>query len=331
MKISDLGEFKLIGRFSKRFLNLPGGTLGIGDDCAVIPTAGESFLVAADMLIEDVHFLKNDISPQDLGYKALAVNLSDIAGMGGIPKYAVLSMALPSSTEVEWVDAFFDGFEKLAKEFDVALIGGDTTRSMNSIAINITILGQAKGQPIKLRSEAQPGDVICVTGNLGDSGAGLKAILEKLPIHSDAEYLIEQHHRPKLYVKEAQWLASHAEVHAMMDVSDGIDSDLHRIMERSRCGASIGLEKLPISKQLKNLATRLDWDLLEMAATAGEDYCLLLTVDHNHFEKLRLEYQRKFNTDLYPIGEITSQLDKLEYTLNGQYHSFSKKGFDHFK
>src|SRR3982750_3695953 len=211
MKLSDLGEFGLIERFSGQFLKgLQPGVVGIGDDAAVIPQDEEnSLLVTTDMLIEDTHFLRSAIPPSDLGHKALAVNLRDIAGMGG-----------------------------------------DTPKVLAWVVVNITALGTIANRHIKLRSAARPGQVVCGTGNLGDSGSGLRLLLEKKARDADAETLIGRHHRPLPHVGEGQWLGARTNVHAMMDVSDGIDSDLKRIIEKSGCGRAIDLGRLPLSGEL---------------------------------------------------------------------------------
>ena len=195
--LKDLGEFALIRRFTPLFsANIPPGVEGIGNDCAVIPrNERTSFLVTTDLLIENTHFIKNQISAVDLAFKALSVNLSDIAAMGGKPCYAFLSMALPVDTPVKWIDSFMSSFAKLAERENLLLLGGDTTRS-TLITINVLIIGEAETAYIKRRSQAVPGDVICCTGNLGDSGGGLKILLEQLPQNRVAKELIETHFRP---------------------------------------------------------------------------------------------------------------------------------------
>ncbi len=235
MKLSAIGEFGFIHRISPPFLkNLPNAVVGIGDDCAVLPwKENESLLVTTDMLIEDIHFIRSKISPRDLGYKSLAVNLSDIAAMGGTPESAYLSLGIPKYFDVEWMDDFYTGLHELAESERVHLLGGDTTKSPTHLVINITVLGKANPRLIKYRSTAKQDDIICVTDFLGDSGGGLKCLLENKLFGDDVMYLIQRHHRPRAHIAEGIWLAMQEGVHAMMDVSDGIDSDLHRIMERS--------------------------------------------------------------------------------------------------
>lgn len=333
MKLHQLGEFGLIHHFAPRFLqHLPPDIQGIGDDCAIMPYKDEhSLLVTTDMLIENVHFLTSKISPEDLGHKSLAVNLSDIAAMGGRPLYAFLSIGLPPTLEVSWLDRFFDGLEKLAKEENVLLLGGDTTSSLSGFIVNIVILGEAKNSQIKKRSQAVAGDLICCTGPLGSSGAGLKVLLEDLPIDEMTEVLVHSHHHPRPHLKEGQWLAAHPAVHAMIDVSDGIDSDVRRLMEQSHCGAEIDLNQLPLTTNLIKASERFGWNVEELAVTAGEDYCLLFTVDPKEYFQLQKEYETYFQSPLPVIGKITSHpLTLLYLGRDRKPVTIQKKGFDHF-
>ncbi len=330
--LSAIGEFGLIRRFSPAFLKgLPRGIVGIGDDCAVLPwKKNASLLVTTDMLVEDVHFLRAKISARDLGYKSLAVNLSDIAAMGGRPTSAFLSIGLPARIDVAWIDAFFGGLRRLARTARVRLLGGDTTRSPGPLIINLCVLGRIHPDRIKFRSGARPGDIIAVTGRLGDSGAGLRLLLEERPLGRDERYLVRRHHRPRAHLGKGAWLARHGGVTAMMDVSDGIDSDIRRIMERSGCGAVINLDHLPVSPQLVRTTRKFGWDPLEIAAAGGEDYCLLVTVRPERFEKIGSAFRLAFGRRLAAVGEIVKKNEGLEYRRNGMPTKLGRRGFDHF-
>ncbi|MFZ1977798.1 MAG: thiamine-phosphate kinase [Bacteroidota bacterium] len=332
MKLSVLGEFGFIKRIAEPFLKkLPQEIVGIGDDCAVIPlNRSASLLVTTDMLIEDIHFIRAKISPRDLGYKSLAVNLSDIAAMGGAPESAFLSIGIPNDIDVEWLDDFYAGIHDLAESEKVQLLGGDTTKSPRNIIINIAVLGRANPRLIKYRSSAKQGDVICVSDFLGDSGGGLKCLLENSPFDKETAYLIKRHNRPRAQIAEGAWLAERKGVHAMMDVSDGIDSDLQRIMERSGCGAEIHIECLPISAQLQDTAKKFSWDAVEIAATGGEDYCLLATIDQNDYLAISEEFKKRFNQPLFNIGLIIEKEPAPRYRKNGKIIELKKHGFDHF-
>jgi len=333
LRLSQIGEFGLIARFSPAFLKkLPKGVVGIGDDCAVLPwTRGQRLLVTTDMLVEDSHFLRAAISPRDLGDKSLAVNLSDIAAMGGQPRWAFLSLGIPAHVRVEEVDAFFSGLACCAEAVGVCLVGGDTTKSPDRLIINIAVLGTIRAERIKYRSGARPGETIVVTGHLGDSGGGLRVLLEKRRRGRDENFLVRAHHRPRPHLAEGAWLAARPGVTAMMDVSDGIDSDLHRIMERSRCGAAVDLERLPLSKPLRRCAAKYGWNPYEIATSGGEDYCLLATIAPALFPAIAAGFQRRFGRPLWAIGEITPPKKGLSYRRSGVPASLGRRGFDHFR
>jgi thiamine-monophosphate kinase len=333
LKITHIGEFGFIAHFSPAFIrNLPGDLVGIGDDCAVIPwKAGKKLLVTTDLLIDGVHFLKEKISAADLGYKSLAVNLSDIAAMGGKPLWAFLSMGIPAGTTVVWLDNFFKGWMSLSQKTGVYLLGGDTTRSPQKLVINVTLIGEARDKYIKFRSGARCGDVVAVTGDLGDSEGGLRLILSSKGQAREEKYLVKRHYRPRPHLEEGFFLAQQPEVRAMMDVSDGIDSDLKRIMESSGCGVEVHLENLPVSRALKKCCEKYSWNVDEVAASGGEDYCLLITVEPKKFQALSVKYRRRFARNLQPIGRITAEKGKLVYLKNGRPVSLKKTGFDHFR
>ncbi|RKX77147.1 MAG: thiamine-phosphate kinase [Spirochaetes bacterium] len=334
MKLSDIGEFGFIDRVASLFKEkLASGVMGIGDDCAVIPQpGGEALLITTDTLIDGVHFLIGRIPPFDLGFKSLAVNLSDIAAMGGSPSSVFLSLGIPKDTEIAFLELFLKGFYELSKRHGVQLLGGDTTGSPEPFMVNVVVLGKVSLSKVKLRSSAITGDVVCVTGELGDSGGGLRLILDNIEAtDEESRYLIGKHYRPWPHIEEGKWLAEKPGVHAMMDLSDGIDSDCMRIAEQSRCGMEIYLEKLPISEALKKTASRYNWDAFEIAATGGEDYCLLFTADGNKYEEINSSFKAKFGRPVYPIGKITDRLKQIKYFEHGKEVSLRPHGFDHFK
>jgi len=279
MKIREIGEFGLIERIGSLFES-PEGVKGIGDDCAVIPQkSGMDTLVSTDMLVEDCHFLIGDISARDLGWKSAAVNFSDIAAMGGRPIGSFLSFALPSKLDRQWVMEFMEGYRDMSSEVGAPLLGGDTTSSKDKLCINVTVLGECPHGQAKLRCNARVGDLVCVSGCLGDSGAGLKVILDHLQRGREESILVERHYRPMPGIEEGLRLSSCPGVHAMMDISDGIASDLRHILKASSVGARISLEKLPLSDELRCCAKKYSWDIYALATSSGEDYHLLFTLD----------------------------------------------------
>ncbi len=361
--MSHIGEFDLIRRISaqfkndQRFARVPGdkgagsdavasggagreavssGVVGIGDDCAVMPQReGLDTLVTTDLLVEDRHFLLSDVSPEQLGWKSAAVNISDIAAMGGRPTAAFLSIALPASVSAEWVDKFIAGFRELSARFGVPLLGGDTSASPDKLFINVTVLGECPHGRALLRSGARPGDLICVTGPLGDSAAGLKLILERRAAGEGApeEILIRRHYLPMPRVEEGMALRDCPGVHAMMDISDGIASDLRHILEASSVlpssnlasfedgvpkndrlssnqasfedgttvlGAEIDLAALPLSPEMREVCAGRGWDAAELAVSGGEDYELLVTMAPEALEAARTALGGR----LYVIGRV---------------------------
>lgn len=273
------GEFQLIGQIATSFA-APKGTIGIGDDCAVLPQEqGYETLVTCDLLVEDTHFLFDQASPRQIGWKAAAVNFSDIAAMGGVPVGTFLSMALPPKVGAPWVAEFIEGYRSLSDLLHAPLLGGDTTSSPQRVCINVTVLGQCRTGRRKLRSTAQAGDLVCVTGPLGDSAAGLHAILHHAIDTPEAYALVERHYHPTPRIDEGQQLAAHRGVHAMMDISDGIGSDLRHILDASHVGATIEVGRIPLTSHLQCYCQRHALDPYELALTGGEDYELLFTID----------------------------------------------------
>ena len=267
MKLKEIGEFGFIERIKPLFNSmLDDHFLGIGDDCSVIPKNDEEdFLITTDLLMEDVHFLRNVISAKELGFKSLAVSLSDIAAMGGNPVGSFLSIAVPSDIEVDYLDCFMEGYQDLSQRYNTPLLGGDTTGSLKHLAINVCVIGTCAKGNARLRKYAQVGDVICVTGPLGDSSAGLKGILENSFKDINFDYLIKKHFLPEPRIPEGKFLSRFSEVHAMIDISDGIASDLNHIVKASGVQAKLQLNNIPISENLSFFAGKINgmhWILL---------------------------------------------------------------------
>ena len=310
-----MGEFELIEKIRASF-PVPGSMTGIGDDCAVIPQKGGlDTLVSTDMLVEGVHFLSDDITPEQLGWKSAAVNISDIAAMGGNPVSTYLSIALPRNIGEEWMMRFIGGYREISGQFGVPLLGGDTCSSPDRLCISVTVLGECAHGKAVLRSGARPGDSLCVTGTLGDSTAGLKAILEGRPRDNLVDRLIYAHYHPVPEVEAGLSLASSGLVSSMMDVSDGVASDIRHIMEESGVGAEIHTDRLPLSADLLKACSLFGWDPLSLALEGGEDYCLLFTCPPG------LELPVKHTV----IGEITDT-GRLEWPGSGRDY----QGFRHF-
>ncbi|MCF0175149.1 MAG: thiamine-phosphate kinase [Bacteroidales bacterium] len=352
-KISSLGEFGLIELIRDKFLNsgLGGGgdVLGIGDDCAVIPQGENDILVTTDLLVEDVHFLRSDAEAWQIGWKSVAVNLSDIAAMGGKPVGTFLSIALPSSLDTSWIESFVEGYKKISEEYRVPLLGGDTTSSKGPIAINLAVLGTIPHGAAKLRSTAKEGDIICVTGTLGDSGAGLNLVLKGIKgSNPEQDYLRRRHYEPTPRIHEGLMLQGLSEVHAMMDISDGLASDLGHILKASRVAAQIDIDRLPLSQELKSVceefkalenekaaprgnsdvaATSKDWNPEILALKSGEDYELLFTCS----PEIPTEITKAIpGTPITPVGRIIKGTPHITYLKEGREIDLNIKGFTHF-
>ena len=310
-------EFGFIDQIRRLFAALPDNSFeGIGDDCAVLPlTDGEVLVFTSDLLTEGVHFLRSATTARELGSKSLAVNLSDVAAMGVRPVATLLSIALPRDAAGSWALEFMEGYRALSARYGTPLVGGDTTRSESGITINVTAIGRGAADRLKRRRDALAGDTVFVAGELGASGTGLQDILAGRP---DTP-LAAVHRNPQPQVDEGIWLGGRAEVHAMMDLSDGLASDLGHILELSHTGAEIDLERIPV-------AAGSD---LRTAACGGEDYKLLFTAAPEGAERLAAEFQAQFGTPLHPIGRITRD-GGLTWLRNGRPEALDWHGFTHY-
>ena len=335
MKVRQLGELDLIRRVRdrERSLHAPGVRTGIGDDAAVLDLApGAALLATTDLLIEDIHFRRASASPRDIGWKAMAVNLSDIAAMGAAPRWALVGLALPASAEVEDVEAFYAGMREAADPHGVVIVGGDTSASPDGWMINVTLLGEHTGTP-RLRSMARPGDALAITGSLGRSAAGLAVLTHG---HGGGispaalEEVTSAHLRPTARVAEGGWLGAQLAVHALMDCSDGLATDLAHICRESNVAARVLLERLPVSPAVREAARALGRDPIEWATGGGEDYELLLTCDPQAANALAAGLQNASGTPLTLIGGISSGAPGVIWLDAGGAAVTVRAGYEHF-
>ena len=281
MNLQDIGEFGFIKKISRGCLIRPQNVIrGIGDDAAVFTQdCNEVTLLTTDLLVERVHFFRHKTSGFDLGHKALAVNLSDIAAMGGTAGEAFVSIAIPKDCSIDYLEDLYMGMKTLAAKFDVNILGGDTTRSEADLIINISVTGSIPEKEILCRNTAEHGDMIYSTGLLGDSKAGLYLILNDIKADSkELNELLNVHNLPVPHLKQGRFLASQKGVHAAIDVSDGLSSDIGHISTESNVGVHLFYEKIPVSKNLKHFCQRFHKNPIEYALTGGEDYTLLCTI-----------------------------------------------------
>lgn len=340
MKVAHLGERGLIRRIRQLVgAGAPGVAVGIGDDAAVLAlTDNTKLLATTDLLLEGVHFRRAYAKPADIGWKAMAVNLSDIAAMGGTPRFALVALACPAETEVEAIEAFYAGMKAAAAPHGVVIVGGDTSSSPDGWIVNVTLLGELASAP-RLRSGARPGDTILVTGMLGAAAAGLAlleattgdepGVLERLD-REVRETVSHAHLRPRARVEEGRWLGGAAGVSAMIDLSDGLATDLGHIASESGVGARVHLERLPISPAVRRVADAFGRDPAELAVAGGEDYELLLTADPAVVQRLAAGLQAATGTPLTVIGEVAEADAGVQFLNARGERARLGESFEHF-
>lgn len=304
MRLKRLGEIGLIERLARNFKAGRDIVKGIGDDCAVIRISRKKYLlVTIDMLLEDVDFKLKQAGPFQVGWKALACGLSDIASMGGAAKYAVISLGLPPKLSVGFVDELYRGIKALANKYDVEIVGGDTNSS-KKLVIDVAVLGFAEPDRVALRSGARPGDIICVTGSLGGS------------------YKSRRHLTFMPRLKEARYLVNNFRITSMIDISDGLSSDLNHIAKESKVGACIYEELIPVSKDARSI---------DAALNEGEDFELLFTMPLREARRLAKKNLEINGIRITQIGEVLDRKIGVKIIgRNGRVKDLEPKGFSHF-
>jgi len=320
-EIASLGEFGLINRLSESFApTLPDTVKGIGDDAAVIDLGAEYGLLSTDLLLEGVHFDLSFFPLKHLGYKAIAVNVSDIAAMNGLPGQVTVSLAVSNRFSVEAVEELYAGMRAACTDFKVDLVGGDLTSSRSGLLISMSIFGKVAKDTIVYRNTAQPNDLLCVTGDLGAAYLGLQ-ILERekqvflanpdmQPQLEDHDYVVQRQLKPEARMDVIYELAEAGVIPtAMIDLSDGLASDLLQLSKASGVGAMVFEENLPIDEQTYLAATELNLSPVTAALNGGEDYELLFTVRQVDYDKI------KNNPKISVIGFVTDQPQSVTLTL----------------
>ena len=345
MEIAELGEFGLIKRLTENIKPENQSTIkGVGDDCAVLDYGGPNrVLVTTDMLMEGVHFDLQYTPLRHLGWKSVIVNLSDIYAMNGTPRRVTVSLALSKRFSVEDIEELYAGMQLACQAHHVDLVGGDTTSSLTGLAISITAIGEAKAEDIVLRSGAQPNDLVCVSGNLGAAYMGLQLLereksvyyqqlreagdkkdeVQFQPDFSGREYLLERQLKPEARRDIIERLRQ-AGIHptAMMDISDGLSSELMHICTQSHTGCRVYEERLPLDYQTAVMAEELNMNVSTCALNGGEDYELLFTVP------LTLNDQVSQLEDVKVIGYITKpELGCALITRDGQEFELKAQGW----
>lgn len=335
-QIAQLGEFGLINRLASSLTpQLDSTVKGIGDDAAVVALGGEFGLLTTDMLVEGVHFDLTFHPLRHLGYKAIAVNVSDIAAMNGIPEQVVVSIGLSNRFSVEAVEELYAGMKTACEDYKVDLVGGDTTSSRSGLIISVSVWGRVGKEKITYRNTAKPNDILCVTGDLGGAYVGLQILSREKqvfmtdnqmqPDFEGKEYILQRQLKPEARMDVVYELAEAGVVPtSMIDVSDGLSSELHHLCSQSATGAVVFEENVPIDDQTAYVATQLNIGPITAAVNGGEDYELLFTIRQEDHVKL------KNNPKITFIGYMTADTGKvLLRTKAGTVLPMEAQGWQH--
>jgi thiamine-monophosphate kinase len=331
----DVSEDQLIEAISRLLSGAePGVVVGIGDDAAVVEPGSGSLVLTTDLLAEGVHFERGSISARDLGAKAITVNVSDVAAMAASPRYGLVAIAAPADIEAAWLMELVGGMRDACAEYGFALVGGDTNRA-DLVVLSVAVVGEVARGRAMLRSGAQAGDRIVVTGELGAAAAGLALSHAEPDVTSVAlsapwgRALVEALERPVARVGEAQILARSGAT-AMMDLSDGLARDLSRLCEASGVGARVIVDAVPISAALADGASALGVDALSLAFSGGEDYELLATMPAGSIEDAASWLLEDFGVRLSVVGEVTQEPRLVSIDAEGRTSELAPAGWNHF-
>lgn len=337
-EISSFGEFALIDHLTRNIEITNAGTiLGVGDDAAVIDQFGRQSVITTDMLVEGVHFDLMYTPLKHLGYKAVAVNLSDICAMNAIPTHITMSIAMSNRFSVEALDEFYEGVYAACERYKVDLIGGDTCSSQKGFVISVTAIGEVTPDKYITRSGAKKGNLICVSGDLGGAYCGLQLLerekrvfMENPGVQPDLQnrtYTVGRILKPEPRADIISWLQEKEIVPtAMIDVSDGLSSDLLHICRQSNVGCQLHEDKIPVHQETREMALEFSIDPTMCALSGGEDYELLFTVDQAEYEKLVLTEK------ISVVGYITEPEEgSVLMTRGGNKHPLTAQGWDAFR
>ncbi len=336
-EINELGEFGIIKKIKSKFKKTRKSTiLGIGDDSAAVSPSNSLVLLSSDMLIEGIHFDLSYTPLKHLGYKSVIINLSDIYSMNCYPKQIILNIAISNKFSVEAIDEFYEGVKYACEEHKVDLIGGDTTSSLSGLTISCTAIGYSEEDDISKRDEAISEDLICVSGDLGRAYVGLLILQREKnnflknpkfqPSLSKYKNLVEKQLRPKARKDIIEFFNSNKiKPNSMIDISDGLSSELFHISNSSNLGFKIFEEKLPISDEVISISEELNIKYLDAALNGGEEYELLFSLPISVYEKLKLD-----GIEITPLGHFTESNKKVLVLKDGKEINMESKGWNHF-
>jgi thiamine-monophosphate kinase len=336
--IAELGDFGLIERITKDIKIKNNSTIkGVGDDAAILEYAEKQIVVSSDLLTEGIHFNLMYVPLKHLGYKAVVVNLSDVCAMNAVPKQVVVNIALSGKFSVEAVEELYSGIHLACEKYGVDLVGGDTTSSLTGLTISITVLGEVEKENVVLRSGAKPADLLCVTGDLGGAYMGLQ-LLERenevfkvnenmQPQLSGFDYILERQLKPEARLDiVSAFKKLGIKPTSMIDISDGLSSEIHHLCKNSNLGCNIFEDKIPLDFQTKKMAEEMNINPLVAALNGGEDYELLFTLPLSDYEKI------KNDPDFTIIGHMTEAVDGVNLiTGAGSAIPLVAQGWEHGK
>ena len=333
MLLSEIGEFGLIGRIREIVArDRQDVLLGIDDDTAAVRVGAEVLLLTTDALLENIHFRFDYFEPREVGWRLMAANLSDIAAMGGTPLFALIAHGLPKNARVEQVEGLYAGAAQLADRFGAVIVGGDTTSSPGDQFLALTLVARAEGGRFARRDRARPGDVLAVTGHLGASQAGLNVLLGRGGLKpEDFPSVVERHKRPRPRVAEGRFLVHEAGVECMIDVSDGLASEVGHLCRLSGTGACVEAENVPLHPETVRVAEQLGEDPLDYALHGGEDFELLFCVPEDRWDELVHRWRERFETPLTRIGEVVDARQGLTLLRQHEPQPLNPRGWDHFR
>jgi len=336
-EIKEIGEFGLIDQITKEFKNHHDSTIiGVGDDAAVIDCGDKYLLLSTDMLVENIHFDLSYAPLAHLGYKAISSNVSDIAAMNGIPKQVIVSVGLSNRFSVEAVEQLYEGIRFACQDFKVDLVGGDTTSSPSGLVISVSITGEVEKDKLALRKGADEADILCVTGDLGGAYIGLQVLSREKQVFmsnpnmqpqlENYQYIVQRQLKPVArmdIIHELRDLG--VQPKCMIDISDGLASELHHLSRHSGVGFKVYEDKLPLDKQTYDTSVEMNIGPVTTAMNGGEDYELLFTISQKDFEKLEK------HRDIHFIGYASKKENGLKLiTKGGNEVEIEAQGFQHF-
>jgi thiamine-monophosphate kinase len=332
--VGDLGELRLLDRIAARARTGEGVVLGIGDDTAAVrPMPGWLTLFTTDALVEDVHFRRATSAAADVGWKALAINISDIAAMGGIPRHAVVSLMLPDHLAAAWVDGLYDGLLEAADASGVAVVGGNLARAP-VVVVDAGLLGEVEPDRLVARSGARPGDLLAVTGTLGRAAAGLIALEAEGGLAVGpalAARAIAAQRRPTPRMTAGRALAASGAARAMIDLSDGLALDLWRLCEASGVGARVDASRLPVDSCVDAIAWATGRETLAVATTGGEDYELLVALSADAAVQVARSVEDATGIPLTVIGQVEPREAGCRIIVGGTPRPLEPGGWTHFR